>query len=356
MRETRAGHGPIPHSRPWISEGDIRAVEEVLASGMVASGARVRAFEEEVAAFSGEADGTATSCGTAALVLALRAMSLPNLSEVILPTYVCREVYAAVIAAALTPVLCDVAADGLMNAETVEACVSPRTSAVIVVHLFGRIANTAAIEALGFPVIDDACQAFGVNDGSERQKSTSVIRVFSFHGTKCLTTGEGGMAVSRDATLLSRMRQRRDGDVAGDRVAAPMSDLQAALGLSQLRRYPEMLARRRSIASRYIDALRGCAVVLDTLQSIKRGAAFRFVVRSKVPFEQAERAFASEGITVRRGVDALLHRTIGKDPSDYPTAELLFAESVSVPIYPALTDDDVEHISRVLPDIFRAAT
>lgn len=347
----------IPHSRPWISDEDVRAVEEVIASGMIASGARVRAFEEEVAAFSGEAGGVATSCGTAALVLALRAMSLPVQSDVILPTYVCREVYAAVVAAGLTPVLSDVASDGLMTAETVGARLSPRTAAVIVVHLFGRIANTAAIEAFGFPVIEDACQAFGADDISERGQSPSAVRVFSFHATKCFTTAEGGMAVSRDARMLSRMRQLRDGEVAaGDRVAAPMSDIHATLGISQLRRYPSMLARRRAIAALYVDTLRGCPVGVEPIQSIKRGAAFRFVVRSELPFHKAERAFGNEGITVRRGVDALLHRSIGKDPSDFPTAELLFADSLSVPVYAALSDEDVEHISRVLRDIFSGPT
>jgi perosamine synthetase len=319
---------------------------------MIASGARVRALEGEVAALSGEAGGVAASCGTAALVLALRAMSLPVQSEVILPTYVCREVYAAVVAAGLTPVLCDVALDGLMSAETVAARLSARTSAVIVVHLFGRIANTATIEALGFPVVEDACQAFGVL-GSERSQTASMVRVFSFHATKCLTTGEGGMAVSRDAHLLSLMRQLRDAAIAGrGRIATPMSDLQAELGLSQLRNYPAMLARRRAIAAIYIDALRDCPVAVEPMQSINRGAAFRFVLRSELPFPAAERAFAGEGITVRRGVDALLHRSVTEDAAGFPIAELLFAESISVPIYPALSDEDVEHISRVLPVIF----
>ncbi len=346
----------IQHSRPWISDDDVHAVEEVLASGMIASGAQVSAFEEQVAAFSGEAGGIATSCGTAALVLALRALSLPVQSEVILPTYVCREVYAAVVASGLTPVLCDVALDGLMTAETVAARLSPKAAAIIVVHLFGRIANTSAIEALGRPVVEDACQSFGADNGSDGTRLPSRVRVFSFHATKALTTAEGGMVVSRDAGLLSRIRALRDGGGATEnRLPAPMSDLQAALGLSQLRRYPGMLARRRSIAAIYADALRGCSVDVEAIENIKRGAAFRFVVRSKLPFAKVERAFADAGITVRRGVDALLHRSIGKDPSGFPNAERLFAESVSVPIYPALSDDDVERISRALPDIFEKA-
>jgi perosamine synthetase len=343
----------IPHSRPWILQEDVRSVEPVISSGFVAAGSLVETFEKEVAALHAVRGGVAVASGTAALTLALRALGLRSASEVILPTYVCSAVLSAVVAAGLKPVLCDVGDDGLINLNTAERCLTNHTAALIVVNLFGRMVDLAPLRTLEIPIIEDSCQAFGVPLASRVSTGDLGLGILSFHATKAITTGEGGMVVCHDFAFLERLRGVRDGlSLDTGFVSPPLSDLQAALGVSQLRRYPEMLARRREIGHRYASVLSGSDVIFDSPERISSSAAFRFVIRSAVPFEKVCRAFAMDGITVRRGVDKLLHRSVGQDPTLFPVAERLFAESVSIPIYPALREHEVERIAATLAKVF----
>ena len=167
--------------------------------------------------------------------------------------------------------------------------------------------------------------------------------MFSFHATKCLTTGEGGLATSSDVGLVERMRVLRDGvdSALGERLASPMTDLQAALGLSQLSRYSEFLRRRKAIADLYFAQLSEYAIQLP--EAVRgKSVFFRFPVRVQGDFDVYRQRFEALGVQVRRGVDALLHRVMGLDKHTFPVAERLFAETVSIPIYPALKDEEVQ--------------
>lgn len=333
----------IPHSRPWINQGDRDAVADVLLSGMIAQGEKVRAFEDAVSGCVGCSGSVALSSGTAALMLAMKALRVPSASEVILPTYTCPSVMDAVQAVGAVPVLCDVGPDWNMTVQTAGRRVTPRTSAIIVVSTFG-IANPAEpFRDFGLPVIEDCCQRFAPNSG----RGAADVRVFSFHATKCLTTGEGGTALSGDPDLVQSMRRLRDGHAlaegVGTRVAAPMTDLQAALGLSQLARYDQFLDRRQRIAGDYFRMPEdGCFGLPHAIQA--KSIFFRFPLRWAGDFGTIRRRFADRGVQVRKGIDTLLHRTMGLDRGLFPTAEKLYAETVSIPIYPALSDDERDRV------------
>lgn len=336
----------IPHSRPWIADADVQIVTAILRSEMVGQGATTERFEAGFSHWLGlPQHGVAVSSGSAALQLALMALGVSNGDEVILPTYVCRSVFDAVRAAGGTPVLSDVGHQGLMTPSDVAPLIGLRTKAVIVPHLFGAFADVAAFRAFGVPIVEDCAQAV---DRAEQWKIGGDIAVFSFHPTKCLTTGEGGLAVAVDPNLNTRMRAIRDGRLTSRVLLAPMSDLAAALGLTQLARYDHALERRRAIARTYRRALGDDAPFHLRRTPWDRTMHFRFVVTAPDGFEKAAEVFASRGVIVRRAVDTLLHRLEGRSDRMFPVATDLFETLVSVPIYPALSDDEVERVAGAL--------
>jgi dTDP-4-amino-4,6-dideoxygalactose transaminase len=344
----------IPHSKPTVERDDHAAIERTLSSGMIADGALRHSFEQAVGARLGLPAGLATSSGTAALTATLLAAGVAPGDEVIAPTYVCDAVAVAIRGAQATPVLCDVEIDRCISRATVEPRLTARTRAIVVVHPFGAVADVPSLKALGLTVIEDCSQAFGATRDGRLAGTSGDACAISFHATKLLTTGEGGMALSGNHAIAERLNGlRRGAGVAGGYESPPLSDLQAALGVSQLSRYDGFLARRAALAAFYFDALRNVNVELPA-EVVGRSIFFRFAVRSRLPFEQALGAFAARGIHVRRGVDRLLHRP--GDKADFPMAERLYAETVSLPIYPSLSDEDAARVAAAAHDVFGTRT
>jgi perosamine synthetase len=336
----------IPHSRPDITGEDVSAVEQVIRSGMVGSGARVREFEQGIASMSGATGAVATASGTAALELALEALDLSRGAEIVIPTYVCRNVRDAVLHGGFTPIFCDVGEHWNITPETVAPHVGARTGAIIAVHTFGIAANVEALGCFGVPLVEDACQAFGLDVNGRMAGTTGDIGVCSFHATKCLCTGEGGAVIASRPRLLQRIRDLAEVG------AAKMSDLQAALGLSQLERYPTMLDRRTELADTYFQVLSplGSALPLGV-----RGISifFRFpLVLRPFDFDALRAVFELEGVHVRRGVDELLHRQALRPDAEFPVATDLFNRTLSIPLHPSLTPDET---SRLLESVLRLA-
>src|SRR5262245_4468864 len=321
---------------------------------MVAQGERTRGFERAVAAWVGATDGVAVGSGTAALDLALESLDLAEGDQVVLPSYVCGSVMEAVVARGALPALCDVGRDWVVTASDVAARLGPRVRAIVVPHMYGIFADVAAFRRFGIPVVEDFSQAVGA--AGERPISGDVA-VVSFHPTKCLTTGEGGMALSNRPPLLERMRQLRDGTDRGvrGRRFSPMSDLAGALGLSQLARYERALARRRLIADRYRTILAALAPECLPESTFANTMFFRFPVRLPGGTEAHAASFAARGVVVRKGVDRLLHRTLGLADAEFPVSVSLFETTVSLPIYPALSDEELSRCLEAAQGVLGAA-
>lgn len=341
----------VPHSRPWITDDDIAAVQRTLAIGMIGQGRVTAEFEATLSSWVGGAGGVATASGSGALTLALRALACGPGDEVILPTYTCRSVLEAVESTGAHARFCDVGEDGLVHAESVRAALTEKSRAVVVPHMYGLFADTQALRALPIPLIEDFAQALG--DRVEPMIH-GRLAVYSFHPTKCLTTGEGGMVVATDPSLIVRLRKIRDGSphAVQPRLFAPLSDLNASLGLAQLRRYAEFLARRRHIAERYTEALaRGRTGT--TIWTVNNGSMyFRYPIRSAIPFDQAAPAMADRGVTVRRGVDELLHRLRGLPDTQFPTATHLLETTVCLPIHPSMTEEEIGRCVSAVSEVF----
>jgi perosamine synthetase len=330
---------PVPHSRPWITGYDRAAVDAVLRTGTLASGEHTAAFE--AAAAGPGASGVSTTSGTAALRLALTALGVGPGDEVVLPTYVCFDVAAAVLSVGARPVPADVGEHWLMGPDEVRPRLTARTRAIIAVHIFGLCAPVAGLAALGLPVVVDACQAFTAGRGSPEATAGATAWVTSFHATKCLTTGAGGLVASPDPAFVDAARAAR-----ARGVADPLSDLAAALGSAQLALYPEFLARRGGLAEVY--AAEGPEPLTTRWRAAPKTACiFRFPLSAPGLAERTPVTADHRGVCLRRGVDALVHRTLGLPDADFPRAVRHLADTVSLPLYPSLEKDEVDRVLAV---------
>jgi dTDP-4-amino-4,6-dideoxygalactose transaminase len=297
----------------------------------------------------GVAAAAAVSSGSAALELALRALDVGPGHEVIIPTYVCDALYHAVRRCGAAPVLADADPETLgLSAEDAARRRTPRTRAVIVVHPFGLAVDLDDFERLGVVLVEDCAQTLGATLGGRPVGARGGLTVCSFYATKLLTTGEGG-AVAGAANLVARARDARDYDERTDltpRFNYKMTDMQAALGQGQLVRLDAFIARRRALAARYRTALARAARCRVPPDAGERHVYHRFVVAIEPPLAPVLAHLERRGVTARRPVFRPIHRALGL--AGYPNAERLWAESLSLPCYPMLTDDEVDTVATTL--------
>lgn len=326
--------GPIiSHSRPLIDADDIRAVTEVLTSGQLAQAEKVREFELRTAEQLSQRDGVAVSSGTAALHLALLAAGIRPGDAVALPSYACAALLHSAEYVGAKPILVDIDPGGFnLNSEDLRrksASAPDGVKAVIVPHMFGTICSIAAVrDAAGDDavIIEDATHAIGnpaVGGGD--------LVVVSFYATKMLTTGEGGMVLGRSLATLGTVRDRREYDgkpTHAMRFNYKITEMQGALGLSQLKKLPFFISRRRELTRRYGRPEQTC---------------YRFVVAVPDRLRVLEE-FEALGIQARTPVFMPLHQLLHKAESGFPETIRAMDRYVSIPLYPALSEDEVKRI------------
>jgi dTDP-4-amino-4,6-dideoxygalactose transaminase len=342
----------IPHSRPSLGETEARAAAEVVRSGWLAQGDKVAAFEDAMAKVTGQAHGVAVSSGTAALYLALMALGIGSRDEVIIPSYACAALLQAVRQAGARPVPVDIDAATYNLSPTATArAITARTKAVIVVHSFGLPADVAALKGSGIPLIEDCAQTLGVPVRGVPVGSVGDLTVCSFYATKMITTGEGGMVLGRRESLIARVRALRQYDQQNTLEPTfnyKMTDVQAALGLCQAARLENFLARRCAIAARYTEAVREAGGTPPVVPSGGTHGYFRFVVRTPQPVDSfLERAEKQLRIACRRPVYKPIHRYLGL--SGFPESDAAWERTLSIPIYPALSDGEVDRVVNAIP-------
>jgi len=344
----------IPHSRPWITAADVRAVARVLRTGALAQGAEVASFEAEVGEWLGLPAGVAVNSGTAALHLALLGLNIGPGDEVILPSYVCVAPLHAVEYVGATARLADVdPATYNLDPADVRRRLTRRTRAIIVPHLFGLPSDLESLLALGIPVIEDCAQAIGARYRGRPVGTFGAVSVLSFYATKLLTTGEGGMLLSRDRALLSRARDRRDYDerpVHAIRYNYKLTDFQAALGRSQLHRLPTMLSKRVAIATRYRRHWANLPITLPPSSRAASHVYHRFVVGMPSAAAAIARRLAGLGVTARAPVYRPIHLTRGLE--GFPGATHAYRHALSVPLCHALTSREEVLVIRALQQVF----
>lgn len=275
--------------------------------------------------------------------------------EVMAPSYTCASVIQAIRHTGANVKLLDVD-EGTLNISgaIVRRHLSRRTKALVVTHSFGYPAPMDELLPLGVPAVEDCSLALGAVYGGRAVGSMGVMSVFSMYATKVVCAGEGGMVCTNDPRILRRVRDMNGPDERRDwrlRYNYKLSDLAAGLALSQMKRLPALLARRRAIAARYTAELEGCAA---EIQHAIRGAIpnyFRFIIRTSRASAVIRNA-RHAGIGCDRPVFRPMHRYFGKGSArEFPGTEAVFASTVSVPLYPALTDREVGRVARQMKRI-----
>jgi dTDP-4-amino-4,6-dideoxygalactose transaminase len=347
---------PIPHSRPFLGREEIDRATAVIASGQIAEGPETAAFENEFARWLAVTGALAVSSGTAALHLTLHAMGVGPGDEVIIPSYVCTALLNAVHYVGAAPVIADVLPEtGNIDPDDVKKRMTPRTRAVIVPHLFGLPADMNALLSLGVPVVEDCAQAVGALYGSRLVGTMGHAAAFSFYATKVMTTGEGGMIVSNDPNLLSKAADlsaydnRRDYAV---RYNYKMTDIQAAMGRVQLSRLSEMNRRRERIAERYDAGI--SALPIRAPAPAPGRIYYRYAAAVRDGLDAWIDALSARGVGCARPVFRPLHRYLGK--TSRPGAETAWRTFLSLPVYPALSDAESDHVLHALRDVAAAGS
>lgn len=371
----------LPYGRQWLDEADIAAVVEVLRSPWLTTGPKVAEFEGAIADFVGARAAVAVSSGTAALHTALYAAGVQAGDEVIVPAMTFVATANAVIFQGGTPIFADVDPQTLLiDPFDAEAKITPRTKAIVAVDYAGQPCDYDALRTIadhhGLVLIADACHALGAAYKGRQVGTLADLTVFSFHPVKHITTGEGGMVVTDDSVAAATMRRFRNHGIASDhhqRAAHDtwyyemielgynyrITDFQCALGLSQLRRLPHWIARRRAIAHRYDHALATLSLFDPLAVRPEVDHAYHlYVVRLALEGCRASRdhifrALRAQGIGVNvHYLPPHLHpyyqRRFGHQAGTCPVAEDAYRRLLSIPLFPSMGDQDVDTVLRAM--------
>lgn len=335
----------IYHSKVVLDEEDVAGVTRVLRSGLLVQGKHVSSLEQNIASFVGVNHAAAVSSGTAALHLSLISLHIGNGSEVIIPSYVCSALLNAIHYVRATPVLVDIDS-GTYNikVESIKRAINDRTRAIIVPHMFGLPADIASIVSLGIPVIEDCAHCVGAKFRGQYAGSFGILSIFSFYATKMLGAGEGGMVLTNDPDLIETIRDLRDyeeKEAYAVRYNYKMTDIQAALADSQLKKLPSFIEKRRQIARIYNNGLDALGAGVPVVPEGREHMYYRYVIGLENPIGFMEE-MRKRGIQCRRPVFKPLHRYL-KLPG-YPMTDDVWAKAVSIPIYPSLKVEEAQLI------------
>lgn len=335
----------IPHSKPWITTADTAAVLDCLSSGLIGEGRASVALEGALEKTFCADRAIAVGSGSQGLLLALRSLNVNPGDEVIMPTYVCPEVLGVVESLGAAPVLSDVDADYLASFRDIEQLCTTRTAAIVLPFLFGIKIDLPCFRSLKLPLIVDWAQYL---PSRADRGHLNELTVLSFEATKLIAAGEGGavLASNKAAPSVAALKSINGGTYKQN--LYPLSDLQASLVTSQLARLDDMLQRRRDIADRYFSQLRGVRQMLLPDAIRDRSIFFRFPVQlgSNIDIDALIDRFAASGIAIRRPVDTMLHH-LRSSSREFPKAEECFLRTISLPLYPAMRDEDVEKVISV---------
>jgi perosamine synthetase len=359
----------IPVQRPCLGPEELQAVERVFQSGWLGLGEVTQAFEDELRSFLGARHVVAVSNGTAALHLALNALDLKPQDEVLVPTLTFVATPQAVVMAGATPVFCDVDPVTFnLDVHDAAARITPRTKAILPVHYGGTACDMDAVHRLAaeahLHVIEDAAHAFGSSYKGRKVGTLSELTCFSFDPIKNITCGEGGAVVTEDPSLAEKMAARRTLGIVRD--AAPRSDaarpwsyavaepgfryhmgnLNAALGLEQMKRFDGFCRRRRAIAGRYEEALAGVSGLALREQRLQETCPFFYVVRvldgrREALIDHLRQAGVMTGVHY---VPNHLHDLFADRRTSLPVAERLGREILTLPLFCDMTDEQVEFV------------
>jgi dTDP-4-amino-4,6-dideoxygalactose transaminase len=384
-RPARTAAKFLPFHMPLIEDEEIQAVTDVLKSGWITTGPKVREFEESFAAYTGARHAVALNSGTSALHLALKVVGVDPGDEVVLPTMTFAATAEVAVYLGARPVFVDCEPDTLnIDPRGVERAITARTKAIVPVHFAGQPCEMDRLLEIagsrGIKVVEDAAHALPARYRGKMIGTLGDITCFSFYATKTITTGEGGMAATENASYADRMRtlslhgMSRDAwnrytangcwryDILEAGYKYNLTDLQAALGVAQLGKCDAMWRRRAEIAERYTRGL----APLDAFRTPRiaphvQHAWHLYVIRVDDSVLRIHRDHVMEELR-QDGIGASVHfiplhqLSYYKEEwsyrhGDFPVAEHYFDRCISLPIYPLMTDEDADRVVESLAGI-----
>ena len=394
----------IPFSPPDITEAEIAEVVDTLKSGWITTGPKTKRFENEIAAYCGTGKAVCLNSATAALELTLRMLGIGEGDEVITSAYTYTASCSPIIHVGAVPVLVDTAENSLeMSMDALEKAITPRTKAIIPIDIAGVMCNYESLFELvksksavfraandiqsrigRIAIIADGAHRFGAERNGLKSGAAADFTTFSFHAVKNLTTAEGGAVTWRDIDgvdnerlysryqLLSLHGQSKDAlaknrlgaweyDVAGPWYKCNMTDISAALGLAQLHRYDDILAKRRRYIAMYDDAVKRMNIsVLDHYGKHHAGSGHLYIAR----LNGKDREYRDNLIAglAERGIAANVHykplpmhtayKKLGFDIKNYPNAKAYFENEITLPLNTKMSEEDVGYVIAALKEVY----
>jgi dTDP-4-amino-4,6-dideoxygalactose transaminase len=377
----------LPFHVPEIGEEDIAAVAGVLRSGWLTTGPRVKEFEARFARFTGSSNAVAVNSGTAALHLALEAAGVKAGDEVLVPTFTFAATAEVVVQLGAIPVLVDCSPDTLnIDPDAIEKAITARTKAIIPVHFAGHPCDMGAIAQIAsarrLTVVEDAAHALPAGWRGRMVGSISDLTCFSFYATKTITTGEGGMITTGNPAWADRMRIMSLHGISRDawkrytaegswryEIIAPgykynMTDIAAAMGLSQLSRCEDFRRARLRCKQLYDKGFAGLEAIATPLARGDIEHAWHLYVIRIDPRQLSIDRDQMINLLKERNIGTAVHfiplhlhpyyrSTYGYNAEDFPCASAAFERIISLPIYPRLSDADIEDVISAVTDLVR---
>ena len=349
---------PIRLARPDVGEEELAAVREVLATGQLTMGPRVAAFEEAIAQAVGTAEAVALSSGTAALHLAMLALGIGERDEVIVPAYTFPATANAVELTGARAVLVDVDPETFnVRPEHVAAAVTPRTRAVLAVHLFGRPVDWEELQTAvpqEVALVEDAAGALGARYRGTPCGALGLLGCLSFHPRKIVTTGEGGAVTTDEAALAANVRRLRHHGITQAEttdIVAPgfnyrLPDILCALGIPQLERLESLLVARERVAGWYTERLEHLVGTPSAGEGDRHGWQAYVVLLERR--DEALAGLRAEGIEAQIGTYAVNQLSAYAGRGSFPGADEAFARALALPFATSLTEDEVDRVAAAL--------
>lgn len=362
----------ISIASPIIESEEIDAVNGVLASGILAQGPKVAELEAAFAVYCGTKYAVAVNSGTAAIHAALYAAGVRGGDEVITVPFSFIATINPILMLGAKPVLVDIDAETFnMDVDQLEAAITPKTKAIVPVHLYGQPADMTEIMAIAkkhnLKVVEDACQAIGAVYDSQRAGSLGDFGCFSLYATKNIMCGEGGVVTTNDESLATVMKQFRQHGMSAQYEYVDlgynyrMSDLHAAIAVEQLKKADDFTARRQQNAQLLDEGLADTpGLTLPTVAAGRTHVYHQYTVRLGSDFAVDRQTFVSDlrernvgaGIYYPRCLHTFPHiAAFGYKTGDFPVAEAAATEVVSLPIHPRVSSDDIQTIIQAVKEI-----
>lgn len=362
---------PLSMSAPDIEESDIQGVVEVLRSGCLSLGPKTTEFEERMADYVGTKYAVAVSSGTAGLHLIVKALGIGAGDEVLVPSFTFAASANAVLFEGGTPVFVDIEPDTLcMDPDLLSKSITPKTRAIMTVDVFGHPVEWDAILAIAkrhdLKIIDDSCEALGAEYRGKRIGQFGDAAAFGFYANKQITTGEGGMVVTSDASVAEKVRSfRNQGRAAmGSWLEHQnlgynyrITEMAASMGITQLKRIESFLQKRAEVARVYGELLAGVpGLTLQTVRPHVRMSWFVYVVRvaEGIDRDRVMAALQSSGIPTRAYFSPVHSQPYLRNSSGakahLPVTERIAAQTIALPFHNRMTIDQVKKVAGTLQD------